>query len=431
MPNERTALTIAVGGGKGGVGKSVVAANLGVAMARLGMRTVIVDADLGAANQHTLFGVDRPGPGLFAVIDREVESLDEIAIASGEPRLSLVTSSSVRSGAANLPSAQKAKLVRRIAALDAEVVIIDVGAGSAWSAIDFFLASDLRVAVTTPQLTAIQNAYCFLKAAVHRELTGAAVSQAHRNAIQAAQTSAESARVADFVARAAAERAELGPRFAALLAGFGAALVGNFVEDGAPEARGHGAVHAVSRMVRDFLSIDAPVRATLALDRHVHASVSRRRPIAIASPEHSVSRALARLAEDLVTIDVAALRATRAAEHATPEIATVIADEARVDLRRYARRDERVRVSWSAVVRSGARHFAAEVRDASPHGLAIATDELAIGDAVQIEIRGVVLHGHVRNTRPGTAGVELLEVSSPVMRALLRGADTALVASGA
>ena len=97
---------ISVGGGKGGVGKSVVAANLGVAIADLGFRTVIIDADLGAANQHTLFGIDRPGQSLQAFLDKDVRSLEEIASPTGAPRLFLVPGIGAVPGAANLNHAQ-------------------------------------------------------------------------------------------------------------------------------------------------------------------------------------------------------------------------------------------------------------------------------------------------------------------------------------
>ena len=131
-------LRVAVGGGKGGVGKSVVAANLACAMAELGFRTILVDADLGSANQHTLFGIDRPGVTLQALIDRKIETLEEAVTPTPYGRLFLVPGSGAVVGAANVAHGQKLKLIRHIARLDADAIIIDCGAGTSYNVVDLF-----------------------------------------------------------------------------------------------------------------------------------------------------------------------------------------------------------------------------------------------------------------------------------------------------
>src|SRR5512137_2858311 len=101
MVNTRPGRLISVGGGKGGVGKSLVAANLAVAMAEDGARVVVVDADLGAANQHALFGLTRPGPGLEGFLRGELPELGAAAVETGVAGLRLVPGSSGVVGAAN------------------------------------------------------------------------------------------------------------------------------------------------------------------------------------------------------------------------------------------------------------------------------------------------------------------------------------------
>ena len=117
---------LSVGGGKGGVGKSVIAANLAVDMARAGAKTILVDADLGAANLHTLFDLRRAGRTLNELFTHEIESLEEAMVDVGVPNLRLIPGSSATAGAANLKHAQKLKLVRQLQGLEADVVIIDV-----------------------------------------------------------------------------------------------------------------------------------------------------------------------------------------------------------------------------------------------------------------------------------------------------------------
>src|SRR5436305_6434026 len=75
-PSNATKRIITVGGGKGGVGKSIISSNLAAALAMRGSKVVLVDCDLCAANQHVLFGIDRPAPGIQALIERKIDSLD-------------------------------------------------------------------------------------------------------------------------------------------------------------------------------------------------------------------------------------------------------------------------------------------------------------------------------------------------------------------
>ncbi|HEY4243366.1 MAG TPA: P-loop NTPase [Kofleriaceae bacterium] len=165
-PRKRPRI-IAVTGGKGGVGKSTVAANLALALGRLGHRTVIIDADLGAANLHTMMGVLRPSTGLADFLDKTVDRLDDVELKLGLPGVSLIAGTS-RPGAANLASGPKLRLLRAIAKLDTDCVIVDVGAGTSFNVIDLVAAADLKVFVLTPHLPSLHNAYAQLKAIVHR-----------------------------------------------------------------------------------------------------------------------------------------------------------------------------------------------------------------------------------------------------------------------
>src|SRR4029079_4523590 len=112
---------ITIGGGKGGVGKSLVASNLALAMAQAGSRVVLVDCDLGAANQHVLFGIDRPNPGIQGLLDKKIESLEEGLTPPPHKNLQLVAGTGAAVGAANINHGEKQRIIRRIRALDADV----------------------------------------------------------------------------------------------------------------------------------------------------------------------------------------------------------------------------------------------------------------------------------------------------------------------
>lgn len=160
----------AVGGGKGGVGKSVVAASLAAAIAGTGRRCLVIDADLGGANLHTLLGVSRPRRTLSHLLAGEVASLEELMAQTSVPNLWLVSGNEALLEMANPKHAQKEKLVRHIRRVDVDDVVLDLGAGSAFNVLDFFLLARRGLIVTTPEPTAIENAEHFLKAALYRSL---------------------------------------------------------------------------------------------------------------------------------------------------------------------------------------------------------------------------------------------------------------------
>lgn len=160
----------AVGAGKGGAGKSVVATNLGVMLARRGKRCALIDADLGGANLHTLLGTPSPKRTLSGFLRRKYANLDEILCKTPVPGLFLVSGSGALMEMANPKHAQKEKILRHIFKLDVDHVIIDLGAGSSFNVLDFFLAADRGLVVVVPEPTSIENAYHFLKAAFFRKL---------------------------------------------------------------------------------------------------------------------------------------------------------------------------------------------------------------------------------------------------------------------
>jgi len=160
----------AVGGGKGGVGKSIIAANLACGLAMQGNRVVLVDADLAGANMHTLFGIKYPERTLTDFLKKEVECFTDILIPTDIHNLSLICGVSDLLELANPLYAQKQRLIEGIASLDAEYIIIDIGAGSTLNNIDFFNMADAGILVTSATPTAVQNVYTFLKMALHRRI---------------------------------------------------------------------------------------------------------------------------------------------------------------------------------------------------------------------------------------------------------------------
>lgn len=163
-------LILSIGGGKGGVGKSMVSANLAVQYAQAGCKVVLIDLDMGAANLHTLFGLRKPPKGLGDYFTTPRSHLTEYLLETSIPNLSLVAGSGFVPELANIKHAQKVKIIGQIKELQADMILLDLGAGTSLNVVDFFSMTNIGVVVTTPEPTAIINAYEFLKNVVYRIL---------------------------------------------------------------------------------------------------------------------------------------------------------------------------------------------------------------------------------------------------------------------
>jgi flagellar biosynthesis protein FlhG len=168
MAREKTIWS--VGGGKGGIGKSVFTANIGCALAMAGKKVVLVDADLGGANLHTYFGIKFPERGLEDFIKGRTDSLMETSLPTPVEGLRLITGGGEFLGIANPQYARKQRLIKSIKALDADYILVDLGAGTSYNVLDFFAVSNEGIVVLVPEPASIQNTYLFLKSFVYRRL---------------------------------------------------------------------------------------------------------------------------------------------------------------------------------------------------------------------------------------------------------------------
>jgi flagellar biosynthesis protein FlhG len=167
---RRTARVIAVAGGKGGIGKTMVSASISMALAETGHRVVLIDADLGGANVHTVMGIPSPDKTLYDFIGRKVKTLEELLIPSPFEGMQLICGSPGTIGMANLEHWEKLKFIRHFHRLAAEFVVVDIGAGMSINEIDLFNAGDIPIVVANPEPTSIQECYNFLKVAIFRRL---------------------------------------------------------------------------------------------------------------------------------------------------------------------------------------------------------------------------------------------------------------------
>lgn len=168
IQNETTLIPIA--GGKGGSGKSTLTANLGVGLSLLGYRVILVDVDLGGADLHLFFNQITPARSMSHFLTKETRFLRDIALPTPIPELRLICGGNEMIGLANLPYGVKEKIVRHIASLDADYVLLDLGAGTSYNTLDFFSLSEGGIIVCNPEPHSRVDAYGFMKNLVYRKL---------------------------------------------------------------------------------------------------------------------------------------------------------------------------------------------------------------------------------------------------------------------
>jgi flagellar biosynthesis protein FlhG len=154
--------TIALASGKGGVGKSTLAANLAVALGERGARVLLVDADLSQANLDLLLGV-HPRFDLQHVLSGE-KTLEEILV-SGPKGVTLVPAASGVPELADLDDYRRETLLRGLSLLEAEIdlMLIDTASGVSRQSTSFCLAADDVVVMTSPEMPAFSDAYGLVK----------------------------------------------------------------------------------------------------------------------------------------------------------------------------------------------------------------------------------------------------------------------------
>lgn len=172
-----------IAGGKGGTGKSFLISSFGLYLARKEHRVTLVDGDIGGANLHSFLGISRPTRSLTEFFEAKVP-LADLVETTDIPNLNLISGDIHSLASGSIRYAQKKKLFRHILQLNAEYVLMDVGAGSHPNVLDSFLQADRMIVVIVPEMIAIENLYHFIKNAIFRKLRLTLKSQGYKEIVQ-------------------------------------------------------------------------------------------------------------------------------------------------------------------------------------------------------------------------------------------------------
>lgn len=176
---------LVIGGAKGGVGKTVLAANLALYLATIGRRVVLVDADPGGANLHSCLGlspsVAASRPLRASKADDDDQTIPAAALSRTPfPGLRLLSAGIDAPGLSAARTPSPARMITGLRKLDADYVVMDLGSGFGRETLDAYLAADIAVFMTVPEPTAIENTYQFLRAVFARALINSVENQEER-----------------------------------------------------------------------------------------------------------------------------------------------------------------------------------------------------------------------------------------------------------
>lgn len=285
---------ISVASGKGGVGKSVVATNLALLLAKKGRRVVLADLDVGGADAHILLGLLNPPMTLTDFLTHRVEQLDALAQQLPlHPNLRIIPGTGDTLATANMPYSQKKRLIRHFQDIHADIILVDIGAGTSYHALDFFLMADHHIAVATPDPTSVLDLYRFIKlAAIRRVLSMFLMKDVTAEGLANRDYSS-----VEEVLDVAGKTDESGRRVAeSALQSFHPALILNRTS-----GRARVNVQQLRKLLKEYVGGDLSLLGEIPEDAAMEQSVRAYVPVIQHSPSCPAALALGRIADAVLT----------------------------------------------------------------------------------------------------------------------------------
>lgn len=291
----------AIGGGKGGVGKSLVTANLSICLSLMGHKVIAIDLDLGGANLHTCLGVSIPEKTLSDYLTKRERNLASLVTPTPVPNLSIISGAQDDIGIANLKQMHKTKILSKLKELDADYILLDLGAGTTFNTLDFFISAHQGILTALPEPTSIENTYRFIKSVYHRKLkmaeefleVGPLIDQAMNSKISTNATPA------DLIGRVIEINPYMGQKLQAELARLVPKLIINQVRTQADIDIGF----SMKIICKKYFGISLDYVGYLEYDATVWQSVKKRRPLLMEFPNSSLVSNFDRIVHRLLNLN--------------------------------------------------------------------------------------------------------------------------------
>ena len=273
----------AIGGGKGGVGKSLITANVSICLALMGHKVITVDFDLGGANLHTCLGIAVPELTISDYLSKKVKNLEDLVTPTPIPNLSIISGAQDDLGIANLKAMQKNKILSKLGSLDAQYILFDLGAGTSNNTLDFFISADQGILAVLPEPTSIENTYRFIKSTYYRRLKMVEDLLDIRPLIDKAMNAklnTDSGTPADLIQQVIELNPEKGLKLQAEISKLRPKLIMNQIRTQADIDIGF----SMKTICKRYFGIDIDYIGYLDYDATVWQSVKRRRPLLMEFP---------------------------------------------------------------------------------------------------------------------------------------------------
>ena len=292
-------IIITVASGKGGVGKTFVSVNLSHALAELGQKTVLIDLDFGGANIHTCLGYDTAPDGIGNFLNQRKMKLSDYLLSTSNSNLRFIPGDAEMVGISNITSAQKKKLINNVITLDADYVVLDLGAGSTYNTIDFFMISSFGIIVATPELTSILNASALLKNSIFRLLYMGLKKNLDVKDIFSTlmKKGGESAwKVSELLDKVFEIDPEIHSEASSILDSFNQKIIINMAYQRKDLSMGE----KLRKISKNYLNIDMEYLGFLYRDKVVEESIDKRVPLCSLAPENQTYQSIVRMAYKIV-----------------------------------------------------------------------------------------------------------------------------------
>jgi flagellar biosynthesis protein FlhG len=296
---------IPVASGKGGVGKSLVAANLGVAFAQAGQRVVLADLDLGASNLHLVLGHHSPHVGIGTFLNDTRSNFNDVIADTDIRGLRFIPGDTEIPGLANLRSGQLKSLVKRLLALqaDTDILILDLGAGTHQSILDFFLLSGQGIVVSAPAVTAVLNAYVFLKNTVFRLMftvfSKGTIARSYLEQIRKDGSGPQKLYIPKLLPEIKARDPVAHDKFMAHLEHFHPRLIMNMIDD----PKDADVAMKIRRSCAEYLDLKIEHLGVIYRDSMQDVALSSRLPVVLYKPQSILSQGIYRIADKILETD--------------------------------------------------------------------------------------------------------------------------------
>lgn len=290
----------AIGGGKGGVGKSLVSANVSICLALMGHKVVAVDLDLGGANLHTCLGLPIPQVTLSDYVSKRVSNFEDLLVATPISNLKIISGAQDELGMANLKHMHKNQIIRKLHELDADYILFDLGAGTAFNTIDFFITADKGILVVLPEPTSIENTYRFIKSVFYRRLKmvdgiSDSIEELINESMNAKITSGQTS-PSELIRKISELHPDVGLKIRSEMAHFRPNLIINQVRSQADIDIGY----SIQSICRKYFGLEINFPGYLDYDQSVWQSVRKRKPLLIEYPNSKLVNNFDRIVNRLI-----------------------------------------------------------------------------------------------------------------------------------